>query len=443
MRLTRSRNMGFRLCSLILLCLSITAAKASELGIDYHYSWVAYGPSGLLARAIVDSNSQCPTVAIDSNIVPMSNRTKNMPAGFKTIKVCEKLSISTDTKTITIGNKSPIKIPDKDTVTTNIAVVGDTGCRNRQQNCDTTQWGFPQIAAAMVQQKSEAIIHLGDYHYREHGDTGCAVGSPVRDGDCWLSWQLDFFHHAEEQSLLGAAPWIFIRGNHETCDGPDRVRARAWRGWFLLLDPAPLKESNNMWDNDQCQQFPAPYKAAIAGRDIWVMDTSVIPSLGDRSGNSRVPKYRAQFDHINQQVGNRPVWLAMHHPIWGMSTFGSLTVSLNQAWSQAKKDSLKKKSEMVFGGHIHLFEHLRFTDKPDQFIFGGGGTNKDREPSKKPNPSFNATNMSTSNAFDFGTLTPSTDHWKVQVHSVKNAGMTCKKIVVSGSNNCSYSVPYL
>jgi hypothetical protein len=58
------------------------------------------------------------------------------------------------------------------------------------------------------------------------GNTGCA-NSPYGYG--WEAWNADFFEPSEPQ--LAVAPWIMVRGNHETCD-------RAGDGWFRFLDHA-------------------------------------------------------------------------------------------------------------------------------------------------------------------------------------------------------------
>jgi hypothetical protein len=48
----------------------------------------------------------------------------------------------------------------------------------------------------------------------------------------WDTWKADFFDPA--QALLKAAPWVMVRGNHETC-------TRAGQGWWRFLDPVLCK----------------------------------------------------------------------------------------------------------------------------------------------------------------------------------------------------------
>ena len=129
--------------------------------------------------------------------------------------------------------------------------------------------------------------------------------------------------------------------------------------------------------------------------------------------------------------------------IRGMSYYGSLTNSLNVAWDRANPVQLGKKTEMTFAGHIHLFEHLSFeakSGKPDQFVFGGGGTSKDRYP-KPPPSTFNATSMSVTTDFDFGAITPTSDNssWQVRVHSTNHDDMKCGEMVNGKVNDCVFT----
>ena len=57
---------------------------------------------------------------------------------------------------------------DEDLPTINkIVVVGDTGCRVGHQLCDHGNWPLETIAAFAADKKPDAVIHVGDYLYRE------------------------------------------------------------------------------------------------------------------------------------------------------------------------------------------------------------------------------------------------------------------------------------
>src|SRR5207344_1908266 len=96
---------------------------------------------------------------------------------------------------------------------------------------DAVAWPFGQVVAAAAAAQPDLVIHVGDYHYRENAcpdnDAGCA-GSPWGYG--WDTWDADLFTPARD--LLAAAPWIFVRGNHESCN-------RGGQGWWRFLDFRP------------------------------------------------------------------------------------------------------------------------------------------------------------------------------------------------------------
>ena len=154
-------------------------------------------------------------------------------------------------------------------------VIGDTGCRikasdNIFQACnDAAQWPFKQVAAAAAAIAPDLVIHVGDYHYRETacpaGDPACA-GSPWGYG--WDAWEADLF--APAQPLFAAAPWIVVRGNHESC-------FRAGQGWWRFLDPRPLaaRQDCNSAADDSVGDYSAPYAVPLGtGRDADTQSSS-------------------------------------------------------------------------------------------------------------------------------------------------------------------------
>ena len=97
-----------------------------------------------------------------------------------------------------------------------------------------------------AQFQPDLVVHVGDYFYR---DTTCKPGlnnfgagqnnsdcntptSPayVAWGDVFDSWNSDLFFPG--QTLLATAPWVMVRGNHESC-------GRGAKGWFAMLEPRP------------------------------------------------------------------------------------------------------------------------------------------------------------------------------------------------------------
>ena len=100
-------------------------------------------------------------------------------------------------------------------------MLGDTGCRG--WNCKNT-WGWPDVSRQAAGTNPDVILHVGDYFYREH----CSASDC---GKKWAAWESDFFRHAKSGRVLTAAPWIFVRGNHEDC-------GRGWRGSESILHPS-------------------------------------------------------------------------------------------------------------------------------------------------------------------------------------------------------------
>src|SRR6516225_8754599 len=75
----------------------------------------------------------------------------------------------------------------------------------------------------------------------------------------WKVWNNDFFKPSAP--LLATAPWIMVRGNHETC-------ARAGEGWFRFLDHAAPE--------NECAEISKSFVIALGGLGFVVMDSGKI-----------------------------------------------------------------------------------------------------------------------------------------------------------------------
>jgi hypothetical protein len=201
-------------------------------------------------------------------------------------------------------------------------------------------------------------VHVGDYIYRESpcppDDKGCA-GSPF--GDNWPTWQADFF--APAASLLAAAPWIMVRGNHEACE-------RAGRGFFRFLDPA-LAVNGTV---PACSAMTAPYTVTVGGKSFIVLDSSDAADYcpGDRCDSA---PYAAQFAGLKPASG---AWFITHRPIWALTQKYTFGAALQQALT-ASQGRLPEGIALALAGHMHIFEMLSFADRrPPELIVGTGGT---------------------------------------------------------------------
>ena len=239
--------------------------------------WVELGPSGAVARVIMDSRTPCPRIDQDGRSEPMQPRVDNPSLAFP-VRVCEAPIRGTAKKaTIEFGTESqalalPVANPKR------ILVIGDTGCRVKDtallppaarvvgglseiQDCeDPAKWPFKQLAKSAAAEKPDLVIHVGDYLYRE---TPCP--DPAKCGNIygydWPGWNADFF--APAASLLQAAPWIFVRGNHEDCD-------RAWQGFYFFLDPRDINQLSPC-----TSPYTAPYVVKLGSQNFAVLDSAL------------------------------------------------------------------------------------------------------------------------------------------------------------------------
>jgi hypothetical protein len=247
-----------------------------------------------------------------------------------------------------------------------IAVIGDTGCRIKGetvQDCNSRRkWPFARIARRVAEHRPDLVIQVGDFHYREDpcpaGKESWCGGSPY--GDNWPVWKADFFDPAAP--LLAAAPWVFVRGNHEDC-------GRAWRGWFRFLDPSPYSAA--------CNDDPTPYAVALPGLQLLVLNTSL-------AGAKQPPSFKEAFQEVNRlaRESRSPSWLLMHHPLWAFGQWDGKLTPVTEVLQQDSGNSLAPEIRLVVTGHIHLFQAVGFgpdAGRPPHLVVGNSGTALDGE----------------------------------------------------------------
>ena len=390
-------------------------------------AWVELSSKGALARAIVTgSGATCPELMVDGAPQPMTAR--SAPQSCFEVLVCE-APIPAGAASASIGSTA-LPLPPKSIK--RIAIIGDTGCRLKGNNCtqssacvpdceatnvqgcnDPEDWPFARVAGLVAATKPDFVVHVGDYHYREAlcpKGKDCA-GSPA--GDNWPSWKADFFDPAAP--LLAAASWVFVRGNHEEC-------SRAGWGWLRFLDPGPLPAT--------CNDDPSPYPIGLPGLQILVLNTS--------SADSEQPAFYAPaYQTLNQLAaqGSTPSWLVSHHPLWAFvedqGEVDKVTEVLQQALGSGGLDS---KIGLVLAGHVHLFEALGFAASPPRVpstVFGMSGTKLD-DPIKAPlvGETLDGAKIVTADTrdkFGYALAEPDADGWKFTVYSVKgNPKVVCE-----------------
>lgn len=344
--------------------------------------WLQIAPGGhVLARTVTSAG--CPTIKVDGKSSTMSARaaasSSAPPPGQRL--VCE--TDVTGASKVSIAGTA-LKMPPKKAK--RIVVLGDTGCRikvagqvdstadmdhddsttaagkAKVQDCNT-DWPFKTVADSAAASQPDLVIHVGDYIYRESpcpsGDKKECGGSP--SGDNWSTWNADFFTPAKK--LLAAAPWVFVRGNHEICK-------RVGKGWNYYL-------ANDAYTaNDQCVDMAPAYTVSAGDFEAWIYDSS---SSADADPT---PAQVAEFTALFKQAaaaGLSHAWMVTHRPIWAVKAGGkgerdklqTLNATLQQAWVNSPVSGV----DLSVSGHTHLFELLSFQQSlPPQVVIGNGGT---------------------------------------------------------------------
>ncbi len=415
------------------LCLS--AAFAQNLTP----AWVELGPSGAVARIVVDGGATCPQITLDGQATRMHTRVESPAANFPLL-ICEShIPAGTKKASVEAGSQSfklalPVANPKK------IVIIGDTGCRLKDtpetpggsaaiQSCeDPEQWPFPQVAHAAAGEKPDLVIHVGDYLYRE-----MKCPDPSKCGSIsgyeWPSWNADFFAPASD--LLQAAPWIFVRGNHEDC-------GRAWQGFYFLLDPRELSQLGPC-----TTPYTAPYVVKLGTQQFVVLDSA---HANDTKAPAReTDEYTKQYRAILAQ-GLQNGWLLTHRPVWGFRSVSGKALPLNATLEAAWEKAGVKRSNvsLVVAGHIHLFELLSFEAEshlPPQLVVGDSGTQlapplpSDLAGTKLANKV--VARGQSFNSFSYGLMTREASGWRLRMRNQKGGDQAdCDLQLQTGVAGC-------
>lgn len=445
----------------IALALALCLAWVSAGRADPIAAYLTIGPHGARIARVVTADDACPILRVDGRATPMQVRSTpdtapprptaskpefTKPSAFPA-RICEATVPAAGTKVEIAGQ--PLKLPPK--AIRRIVVIGDTGCRikaadNATQACnDPTAYPFATVAKTAAAWKPDIVLHVGDYLYRENacpdGVAGCA-GSPWGYG--LDSWRADFLDPAAP--LLKAAPWIFVRGNHESCD-------RAGQGWQRLLDPNPMPANRTCDDpaNDTVGNFADPYAVPLGdGTQIVVWDTAMAGNGPFPAGDPRRGVYLANVKSIAALAkGAAHTILTNHHPVLGMAVFrdkqgGTRIVpsnlSLIDPLTEADPALYPAGIDLLLSGHIHVWEQSSFGGKlPSQIVAGFSGTQEDIVPLPETVPAdFKTAGGAVPDAFSswvdgFGFMTmerTGAADWKVEIHDV--AGAVVNRCTIAG-----------
>jgi hypothetical protein len=451
--------------SLLTGCVAPPALHEPTRSGSTRYTYVVLSGEGVpIARAItfaatcpaidLDGESRAMTVRAPSGTMPLratvSPPSASKPSSFPVL-TCEATIPAGVARASIDGHALPLPKGAPRT----IAVIGDTGCRMASagdafQACnDPAEWPFAAVANAAAAAAPDLVIHVGDYHYRENacppGNAGCA-GSPWGYG--WDAWEADLF--APAARLLDAAPWIVVRGNHESC-------ARAGQGWWRFLDPRPLAARQDCNDpaDDAIGDYSEPYAVpAGAGSDTQfvVFDSSRVGVAPLQPGSAMHANYRAQFERAFALGARRQNTFFMnHHPILAFAPNPSTPESPypGNGGLQSVLQALEPVAlfppdvKALIAGHVHLFEAVSFsTPQPSQFVSGNGGDWVDSKlplplaAGVAPAPSTIVSGIVATNRFGFMTMQRDDATWTMAARDAGGRAMTT--CVLSGRRaDCS------
>lgn len=413
-------------------------------------AYVLLGPDGERMARAVTTDDNCPALSVDNHPVAMRTRAEpgtaplrptaskpefTKPSAFPA-RVCE-ATLPAAAKSANIGGVS-LPLPPK--IIRRIVVIGDTGCRIKGgdvQKCDDPNaYPFATIVAAAAAWKPDIVLHVGDYLYRE---TPCPSGNAACTGTAWGygldAWRADFFEPAAV--LLKAAPWVMVRGNHESCD-------RAGQGWRRFFDTYPLTPKRTCDDpaNDNDGDFTTPFAVPLGdGAQIIDWDTGAAGYKVFTPDDPHTAAYAANIQAIAALSKNAPhTILANHHPVLGVAAaadkngvvhVGPNNLSLREILTKADPKLYPAGVDLLLSGHVHVWEQLSFGGQyPSQIVAGFSGTEEDIVPLPETfpansDPVAGATpDMFSSWVDGFGFMTMERTgpaDWKVEIHDVGGA----------------------
>ena len=331
-----------------------------------------------------------------------------------------------------------------------IVLIADTGCRMKAsedafQDCNNNaRWPFAEVARQAAAFKPDLVVHIGDIHYRESpcpaGNAGCA-GSPWGYGAD--TWRADLFEPAAP--LLAVAPWLFVRGNHESC-------ARAGQGWFRFIDASPFTtaRSCNSPAQDVDADFSAPYTVALdasAGAQLIVFDSSKSSGKAYAASDAAFAQYAAQMRHVATLAAQaQHSFFLSHHPLLAFAPVDGVgktkpggSRGLQSAFASVYPTRLFPDNvSVVMHGHMHLFEAMSFSsDHPASMIFGNAGSAIEGHPptavaaGTEAYPGAHIDDYASSSAYGFAVMdrldAPGAASWRVTEYDVSGrAQIVCE-----------------
>jgi len=271
-----------------------------------------------------------------------------------------------------------------------LGVLADSGCRLacHDTKCDMqaceqpSQWPLHTIAGRLADEKLDAVIHVGDYQYREArcADPESCARSPHRYD--WATFAADFLDPASE--LLSSTPMVFVRGNHENCQ-------RAGVAWLRLLSHEALPDQKSEF----CVEHTNPYKLSIGRLEFAVVDSAALEMPEDLRSQFQVADNSAALLKLKEHcqalaLGPEPrgsnLIVLVHHPLWGFIPSASgpgMRLYQNSIDSACGPYIFDRHA--VISGHLHSLQHIISARGTSQFVLGNGATLLDQfQPLSRP-----------------------------------------------------------
>ena len=384
--------------TLLLLILTITliGCSVSDVLIDQSKNgdtqiFQVVGDGEVIIRAIT-TNKECPNVIWDQlPAQQLKTRAKaaNIPLRKKSDEVASNFPITTceitwpkGVQQATINGQSLQALKPE---IQRIVIIADTGCRlkaadNSFQDCnDGNQWPFKKIIQHALKTNPDLVVHVGDIHYREspcpEGQAGCK-NSPYGYG--YDTWKVDFFDPAKP--LLIKTPWLFVRGNHESCQ-------RAGQGWHRFIDTRPWDDNLSCNDpKNDAGSFSEPYAVALGAKaQIVSFDSANMPSKDMKPEEVSFAIYSKQIAQAEDLAKKKSFSIfANHHPISIVlpskaDSKDDLSLKLNSLGLLMKniqgENLLSSNFHASLHGHVHTVQAISYENPhPVTIISGNGGS---------------------------------------------------------------------
>jgi hypothetical protein len=356
--------------------------------------------SGLIARVVLPAGVGCPPLETQRRTErgliwsawPMRERRAGVTTqqAFGSLLVCEAPLPERALAARIAGRRLPAALPPRlDT----LAIFGDTGCRllgSAIQACnDPAAWPLAPVVRALVRQRADVAIFLGDFFYRESAcpdanNSQCG-GSPAPPGgapftDSGWGWVADAL--VPMGPLLESLPLVVLRGNHELC-------GRGGNGYFLLFDPA-------FGTAERCAPT-ASGTAPVVYSPTTAVDLRIngsrwlrLVNVDSANGNDQaidadiLVRQRPLFEQARRlAAGASETWLLTHRPVNGVMSSAFLPSPPGDAttWTSltqtAASDGLLAPFQLILSSHLHIAQVVQVPGQPGQIVLGNGGTELD------------------------------------------------------------------